>query len=107
MFNVLYVHYLQTIHNFLKICLKLFSLQYTFENKDIKLWSSYFRLVEANFPKHYTSSVYDNVEFLHLILRCHFVGEKRWHCKMLAAFSGYCKIWPKNMQKKECVKIKT
>ena len=81
--NSLYVHYLQTIHNFRKICLKLFSLQYTFENKDIKLWSSYFWLVEANFPKHYTSSVYNNVELLHLILRCHFVGEK----------SGIAKCW--------------
>ena len=41
MFNLLYVHYLQTINNFWKICLKLFSLQYTFENKD-RLCSSYF-----------------------------------------------------------------
>ena len=48
------------------------------KDKDIKLCSSYFWLVEANFQKYYTSSVYNNVEFLHLvlILRCHFVGEK-------------------------------
>ena len=37
------------------------------KDKDIKLCSSYFWLVEANFQKYYTSSVYNNVEFLHLV----------------------------------------